>query len=307
VAALSSAADVIRGTFWRILSGDPGGEPPWVTAIGDPGDAGWFGPDSAAWQINGSLTTLVGGLRALQMQACHPLALAGVVQHSDFRSDPLGRLQRTNRYVTTSTFGTTELAEQGAATVTRVHEQVAGVAHDGRPYSALDPHLLLWVHLGLTESMLVAFDRFGDTPVDGDAYVREMGRLAQALGVDDPPTSRAELAAAIADFHDEVGGGPATRSVNRFLRFPGRALPVGAWAPYEVLTRSAADLLPDWAHRCLGSRPRPDVVQQADAQACSLLLRSLRAVLGPHARAVVLAQQRVGRVAGDSGGGVDHH
>jgi uncharacterized protein (DUF2236 family) len=279
------------------LSGDPDGEPPWVTAIGEPGDRGWFGPGSAAWQVNGSLSTLVGGPRALLMQACHPLALAGVEQHSSYRSDPLGRLQRTNFYVTTSTFGTAKQAERTAAMVDRVHERVTGTADDGRPYSARDPRLLMWVHVGLTDSMLVAHQRYagalGEPMVDADAYVSDMATLARALGVDDPPVTEAELAEVISSFRDEVSGGPLTRSVDRFLRFPGRALPVGAWAPYEVLIRAASDLLPGWAHDCLGSRARPAAVRKVDAAACEVLLRSLRAVLGPRSRAVELAHRRV--------------
>ncbi|MFL6181386.1 MAG: oxygenase MpaB family protein [Actinomycetes bacterium] len=303
----SAAADAIRRTFRVILSGDPEGEPSWVKAIGAPGDAGWFGPGSAAWQVNGSLATLVGGPRALLMQACHPLALAGVEQHSTYRTDPLGRLQRTNLYVTTSTFGTTQLAEQTAAMVKGVHERVFGVADDGRPYSAQDPRLLLWVHLGLTESMLVAYQKYGAASVDADAYVNDMAVLARALGVVDPPTTRHELTAGIESFRDEVGGGPAALSVNRFLRFPGRALPVGAWAPYEVLIRAASDLLPNWAHDCLGSSSRHRITQQLDAAACHALLRSLQAVLGSRSRAVELAHQRTEHAAHESAGGVDHH
>ena len=47
---------------------------------------------------------LIGGLRALIIQSLHPLALAGVVQHSDFRERPLHRLRRTAEYVATTTF-----------------------------------------------------------------------------------------------------------------------------------------------------------------------------------------------------------
>jgi uncharacterized protein (DUF2236 family) len=303
----SAAADTIRRTFRIILSGDPNGEPPWVRAIGQPGDAGWFGPGSAAWQVNGSLATLVGGPRALLMQACHPLALAGVEQHSTYRTDPLGRLQRTNLYVTTSTFGTTQLAEQTAAMVSRVHDRVVGTADDGRSYSARDPRLLLWVHVGLTESMLLAYERFGTSPIDADAYVNDMSVLARALGVEEPPTTRVQLGTTIESFRDEIAGGATAWSVNRFLRFPGRALPVGAWAPYEVLVRAASDLLPTWAHDCLGSSPRPRVIQQVDAATCRVMLRSLQAVLGPRSRAVELAHQRVESHAADSARGVDHH
>ena len=293
----SAAADAVRRTFRVILSGDPDGEPPWVTAIGEPGDKGWFGPGSAAWQVNGSLTTLVGGPRALLMQACHPLALAGVEQHSSYRTDPLGRLQRTNLYVTTSTFGTTELATRTAEMVDRVHQRVVGTADDGRPYTAKDPRLLMWVHVWLTASMLTAYQRYGpalgEPAVDGDAYVSDMATLARALGVVDPPTTEASLAEVIESFREEVAAGPLTQSVNRFLRFPGRALPVGAWLPYEVLIRAAGDLLPDWAHDCLGDSARPAPVQAIDAALCRGLLRSLRAVLGSRSRAVELAHRRV--------------
>lgn len=291
---VAPAGDAVRRTFRTILSGDPDGEPPWVRAIGAPGDAGWFGPDSAAWQVNGSLATLVGGPRALLLQACHPLALAGVEQHSSYRTDPLGRLQRTNLYVTTSTFGSSSQAEQTAAMVRGVHERVSGTAPDGRSYSAQDPRLLLWVHIGLTDSMLVAYRRFGHGTVDADQYVAEMGRLARALGVEDPPTTVAELTDAFGSFRDEVAGGPDARSVARFLRFPGRALPVGAWAPYEVLVRAATDLLPDWAHGALGTRPRPAALVAVNSSVCATTLRSLQAVLGPRSKAVELAYRRIG-------------
>ncbi|MCZ3386449.1 MAG: DUF2236 domain-containing protein, partial [Actinomycetia bacterium] len=291
---LTSAGDVVRRTFRIILSGDPDGEPPWVKAIGAPGDAGWFGPGSAAWQVNGSLATLVGGPRALLLQACHPLALAGVEQHSTYRTDPLGRLQRTNLYVTTSTFGSSVQAEQTAAMVRGVHERVAGTAPDGRSYSAQDPRLLLWVHIGLTDSMLTAYQRFGRGTVDADRYVAEMGQLARALGVESPPTTVAELADAFDSFRDEISGGPNARAVARFLRFPGRALPVGAWAPYEILARSSTDLLPHWAHDVLGLRARPSAVERVDTAVCATPLRSLQAVLGPRSHAVDLAYRRIG-------------
>ncbi len=291
---LTPAGDTIRRTFRIILSGDPDGEPPWVKAIGAAGDAGWFGPGSAAWEVNGSLATLVGGPRALLLQACHPLALAGVEQHSSYRTDPLGRLQRTNLYVTTSTFGSSNQAEQTAAMVRAVHERVAGTAPDGRPYSAQDPRLLLWVHIGLTDSMLVAYQRFGRGTVDADQYIAEMAQLAVALGVEDPPTTATEMAEAFESFRGEIAGGPDARAVARFLRFPGRALPVGAWAPYEVLVRSATDLLPHWAHAVLGTRARPAAIESMDSAVCSTTLRSLQAILGPRSRAVELAYRRVG-------------
>jgi uncharacterized protein (DUF2236 family) len=285
-------ADAVRRTFRRILSGADDGRPPWVAAIGEPGDAGWFGPESTVWQVHGSLATLVGGVRALLLQTCHPLALAGVEEHSTYRQDPLGRLQRTNLFVTTTTFGSTERAEATARMVRRVHTRVSGTAPDGRPYSAQDPRLLLWVHLALADSMLVAAQHYHREPVDADAYVREMAVVGRAVGVLDPPTTEVELKAALAGFRDEVAGGPRAEEVAHFLHHP--PLPLGARPPYAVLVRAAGDLLPDWSLPLLGRHPRPRVVQALDTATCRAMLRSLRVVLGPHSPAVEATYERLG-------------
>jgi uncharacterized protein (DUF2236 family) len=287
-------AEPVRRTFRRILSGDDAGTPPWVRAIGQPGDAGWFGPGSQTWEVHSSLATLVGGVRALLLQACHPLALAGVADHSSYREDPLGRLQRTNMFVTTTTFGSTERAEAAARLVRSVHERVVGTAPDGRPYRAGDPRLLMWVHVGLTDSMLVAAQRYHHRPVDADAYVAEMAVTGRSVGVVDPPTTRAELSAVLRGFTEEVAGGAAVREVSAFLQRPGRALPAAARPAYTVLARAATDLLPAWAHPVLGTPRRGPATLRLDAAACRALLASLRVVLGPRSAAVEAAYRRVG-------------
>ncbi|HVQ88775.1 MAG TPA: oxygenase MpaB family protein [Actinomycetes bacterium] len=287
-------ASQIRRTFRRILSGDDEGRPPWVKALGEPGDVGWFGPGSTVWEVNGSLATLVGGIRALLLQACHPLALAGVEQHSSYRADPLGRLQRTNLFVTTTTFGSTTLATRATERVRRVHESVNGQASDGRRYSADDPRLLMWVHVGLVDSMLVAAQRYHHTEIDGDAYVAEMAIVGEHVGVDSPPTSQAALQRELASFVDEVKGDEQARKVAKFLQFPGRALPFGAWAPYSVLSRAAVDLLPTWAHPVLRTPRRPSAIQTADRVACQTMLNGLQRVVGRYSQATLLSYERVG-------------
>src|SRR6266567_9159410 len=127
-----------------------------------PADDGFFGPASVTWRISADLAGPVAGLRALLMQALHPLAMAGVDQHSDWRADPVGRLTATSAYVSTISFGERAAAEQAAARVRRIHEHVRGVdAVTGRPYAAGDPALLLWVHVALVESGLVVGRLFG--------------------------------------------------------------------------------------------------------------------------------------------------
>ncbi|HUW16718.1 MAG TPA: oxygenase MpaB family protein [Actinomycetes bacterium] len=290
----TALAEPVRRTFRRILSGDDDGLPPWVRAIGEPGDAGWFGPGSQTWEVHSSLATLVGGVRALLLQACHPLALAGVEEHSSYREDPLGRLQRTNMFVTTTTFGSSERAEGAARLVRSVHERVVGTAPDGRTYRAGDPRLLMWVHVGLTDSMLVAAQRYHHRPVDADAYVAEMAVTGRAVGVLEPPTTRAELSAVLDGFTGEIAGGSTAREVSTFLQHPGRALPAAALPAYAVLSRAATDLLPTWAHPVLGTPERGPTARRLDVAACRALLASLRVVLGPRSAAVEAAYRRVG-------------
>src|ERR1700685_673832 len=118
-----------------------------------PGDDGFFGPDSVTWRISGDRAGPVAGLRSLLMQSLHPLAMAGVDQHSDWRQDPIGRLAATSGYVTTISFGARATGERAAARVRRIHDHVRGVdTVTGRPYQAGDPALLLWVHVALVES-----------------------------------------------------------------------------------------------------------------------------------------------------------
>ncbi len=94
-------------------------------------DPGYFGPDSITWQVHADSCTLIGGLRALMLQTMHPLAMAGVAQHSNFREDPLGRLANTSVFVGTTIYGTRPDVEKAIRVVKRVHEDVVGTAPDG--------------------------------------------------------------------------------------------------------------------------------------------------------------------------------
>ena len=149
-----------------------------------PADDGYFGPASATWRLAADLAAPVAGLRALLLQALHPLAMAGVDQHSDWRRDPVGRLAATGAYLATITFGDRAAADRAAARVRRIHEHVTGTdTVTGKPYAASDPSLLLWVHATFVDSGLAAARLFGTPPADPDAYVGEMSVAAELLGV----------------------------------------------------------------------------------------------------------------------------
>ena len=162
---------------------------------------GLFGPDAVAWRIHGDVTSMmVGGIAGLLLQMLHPAVLAGVWDHSNFRHDMHGRLRRTARFIAMTTFGGRDDAEAIIARVRGIHDRVRGTLPDGRPYAANDPALLAWVHVTEATSFLDAWMRYGNPALsraDQDRYFVEMGRVAQALGADPIPATRAEARALI--------------------------------------------------------------------------------------------------------------
>src|ERR1700753_2066292 len=152
----------------------------------DPADDGFFGPRSVTWRLSNDLSGRIGGLRSLMIQALHPLAMAGVAQHSDWRQDPVGRLSATQSYVTTVSVGDRATAERVSERVRRIHEHVRGTDPDtGQPYAAGDPGLLLWVHAALVDSTIAAVRMFGAglSGPDADRYVAEMVAAAELVGI----------------------------------------------------------------------------------------------------------------------------
>src|SRR5918998_2279624 len=125
-------------------------------------DAGLFGPGSVTWRVHSHPAMLIGGLRALMLQSLHPHALAGVVEHSDFRERPMHRLRQTATYVATTTFGSTAQARAAGAHVRKVHTHINGIDPvTGARYSAEDVDTLLWVHCVEVHSFLVAVRAYG--------------------------------------------------------------------------------------------------------------------------------------------------
>lgn len=277
----------VRAVVRRQLSRTFGG--PAFDPDADAGDPGVTGPGSPSWRVIAEPAAIAGGIRGLLLQVAHPLAMAGVHDHSAFRDDPLGRLQRTSGYVTTSVFGSTREALDVAAVVRRVHPHVRGVAPDGRPYRADDPHLLAWVGIALTCSFLAAHRAWAPIALTGaeeDRFVLEQSRIAALLDprvdlselradvaatsaafrdgslalpmVDDGtlPRTVTELEATLDAYADELGVNHQGREALRFLRWP--PLPASVRAGYLTLLAGAVGSLRPRERAALGIElPRP--------------------------------------------------
>jgi len=209
----------------------------------------WFDDDRPIRRVHADASMFVGGLRALLLQSLHPLAMAGVAEHSDYRGDPWGRLQRTSTFLAVTTFGPAADAQRAVDKVRGIHRRVTGVAPDGRPYAADDPHLLEWVHIAEVDSFLLAHQLYGAHPLDQtgrDGYVADTARVAAALGVVDPPRTERELAERIEAFRPELTSTQSAREAARYLLLT-PPLPVVARAPYGLLAATSVAMLPPWA------------------------------------------------------------
>ncbi len=197
---------------------------------------GFFGPGSVTWRIHTDPSYAVGGLRALMLQALHPVAMDGVARNSTgFKDEWWMRMTRTGQYVETITFGTRTEARRMAARVRGYHRQLSGVEEStGRAYRVDDPDLLLWVHNGAVDSLLSTARRAGLplTDEDADTYVLEQLAAARLVGVPEElvPRTVADLDAYFERIRPQLALTPAASDGVRRLFVP----PMKGWV--QVLT-----------------------------------------------------------------------
>lgn len=244
-------------------------------------DLGLFGPESVAWKVHSHPSALIGGLRALLVQALHPLAIAGVDQHSDYRSDPWGRMHRTADYMASVVFGDTATAQRAGAIVRKIHDRVSGVDPvTGCHYSANDPELLLWIHAAGVESFFVAYERYGDGVGDDDAdrYVAEMVSAAELVGLhrSDIPGSMGELREYL-DNVDDLQITPAAREGMTLILVP--PLPLVLRPVWNVWAAAAVALL-EPRHRAMYDLPWTPALDAPTHAVSGAALQVVRAVVG---------------------------
>jgi uncharacterized protein (DUF2236 family) len=251
---------------------------------------GYFAPHSPTRVVIGDPAALVGGISALYLQALHPRAMAGVLEHSSFPDDFWPRLQRTIGYVTTLAFADTATADEAVARVRRIHGQVRGIDPvTGSPYSADDPDLLRWVHVCEVSSFVGAAHRIGVVDdAQADVFYAEQVRAAELLGATDVPASRAEVAAYFASVQPELVASPAAKQAVRRLLVPPMPWKVAWLTParpaWAALSSVAIGLLPDWARRLYGLPvlPGSDAVATAGLWSVRTALMGARQVTGRH-------------------------
>jgi uncharacterized protein (DUF2236 family) len=270
--------------FRRIITNTEDGVPPWMDAVESGETRGLYLPHDAPWVVHGDVATLIGGIRALLMQALHPGSLAGVEQHSRYEHDPLGRLAGTTKWLTIATFGSAEALATESARVNRMHDHVKGQYTTGhgetKSYKAADPDLLAWVHIAFTDSFLTTHELYGEDPIPGgsDEYVSQWSKSVAPLGLTRAPMSRAELKQEIKRYRDEgvLATSETTKRVVEFIRKP--PLSKTALLAYDRMFDGAVASIPTEFQDMLGLKGKSLSVVGPITRG---LLRTMRMALGP--------------------------
>lgn len=234
--------------FRVLLTGDPDGVPPWLEEVAASDEPGLYLPDEAPWIAHADLATLVGGIRALLMQALHPGSLTGVRSHSRYKTDLLGRLSGTIRWLTMTTFASTASVSGEADRVNKMHARVKGKYKNSSgktiDYKAADPHLLLWVHIAFMDSFLRCHQNYSkrELPGGADEYIRLWSKSVIPLGLTNAPMSEAELLEEIDRFKPELVVNDDTLEVIRLIKNP--PLPKTSLPAYHFLFKAALATLP---------------------------------------------------------------
>lgn len=246
---LRSLSRAVRDPIISALTGlFSHGPTPLANTLDFPGDPGLLGPDSVSWRVLGDASVFIGGIRALVIQSAHAEVVAGVEDHSTYRTDPLGRLSRTSVYVTETTYGAMPEVEAAIQVVRHAHRPVHGTSERNLPYSAGRPEMAAWVHNVLTDSFLAAYQAFGPEPLttaEADQFVLEQTRVGGLLSASPLPETAQELADWIIDHPDRVATKAQTSAVS-FLRNPPLNPPVklGYRLLFDAaLSTTPADLL----------------------------------------------------------------
>lgn len=274
----------------------------------DPNDLGMFGPDSVSWQLHAEPAMWLAGIRSLYLQALHPRAVAGIIQNSDFRADPLGRLVRTANFVGAATYCPRDEVLRHAAKVRGVHRSLRATC-DGKTFRIDEPELLLWVHCAEVSSFLTVVRRAGFplTAAHADQYLDEQRASAALVGLDptEVPGSVAEMAAYLRSMRPTLRRTPDTDAIYEFLHRPpvSGKLALGVRLYEPMVGHLAYSLLPGWAVRMYGHRAYPAAVSTAGMRALAETLRAVQRTvrkvvrepkLGPLVPHPVLAIRRLG-------------
>jgi uncharacterized protein (DUF2236 family) len=226
------------------------------------------------------------GPRALLMQAAHPLAVSGLLAHSEALDDPYARLSRTAQALSVMTFGPRADADRVGRRVRAMHRTVSGRLPQavgryaaGTPYRADDPELLMWILYTLVDSSIVLYRTYVGRLTRAQreflwSDYRVLGRLFGLRSTQMPRTLAGleDYGRAMLDGDELCVGDWARRRAREIVLAP--PVPNLARPLLETANFITIALLPDRIHREYRFAPLPPVpVRRALVSAGAVYIR----------------------------------
>lgn len=225
-----------------------------VDFLTPPGEPALVPAHSVSWRVfKNPVTVFIGGVAAVILELAEPCVRTGVWEHSRFRKDPVGRLQRTGAAAMLTVYGARSIATPMIERVARMHAAISGVTPGGVAFTAADPALLTWVHATASYGFIAAYREYARplSALETDAFFAEGVTAARLYGAVDVPRSMRELESLFACMQGRLQGSSILFEFLGLLRaaplLPGPL----AWMQ-GMLIRAAVDIVPVWARERLG-------------------------------------------------------
>jgi len=232
--------------------------------------------DSVSWRVfKNPVTLFIGGVTAVLLELAEPRVRHGVWDHSNFRTDPLRRLQRTGLAAMVTVYAAADQARTMIAGVNRMHGRVEGMTGGGEPYRATDPELLSWVQATAAYGFLEAYVRHARplSAADRDDYWSEGRPVGELYGVRDAPASTGEWQALLDRMRPRLQPFPV---IGEFLAIMGRVpvLPRFARPAQLLLLKAAVALVPPDIAEQIGIDTRRWRIGDAGERLVTMLART---------------------------------
>jgi uncharacterized protein (DUF2236 family) len=218
------------------------------------GEEALLRPDSVSWRIcKNPVALFIGGVAAVILELAEPAVRTGVWEHSSFRIDPIGRLQRTGLAAMATVYGARSVAEPMIAGVVRMHGKVVGETSAGLPYSANDTQLLTWVQATAAFGFAEAYSRYVHplSELEFDTVYREGAPASRLYGALGAPRSSRELQGLFDSMRDRLEPSPVVFQFLQIMRETPAFSRSLLWMQ-RILVRAAVEMVPEWIRERLG-------------------------------------------------------
>jgi len=206
-----------------------------------------------SWRIfKNPVALFIGGVAAVILELADPAVRTGVWEHSDFRRDPVRRLERTGMAAMVTVYGARSVAEALIANVVRRHDGVTGATPAGEAYRANDVRLLSWVQSTASFGFIEAYHRYARAllPAEIDQAYDEAAPAARLYGALDAPRSDAGRQAMFDSMRERLEPSPI---VFEFVEIMNSAaiVPWPLRPAQRLLVRAAVEIVPGWVRERL--------------------------------------------------------